>query len=194
MVGLRDAERVSGDLFGWVYDRGRDSSSASILQQAIIGSSRSDRNDRRITYWTDAPGILHRLVAGILPPPHPRNPRFSAPGTSPLKPLIHQMADPDTMRKTNAPYVAWVTAFNATFLLGYYLIERYGFEGGVPQEERVPRLLAAMNKNGLVVFLVVCTFSSLTSAPQLILLFIRGIGKPLDRRDKRRDTKYSYGG
>lgn len=48
--------------------------------------------------------------------------------------------------------MAWTTAFNATFLLGYLAIERWAFPAG---EGKVPPLLEAVNKNGLVFFLLV---------------------------------------
>ena len=50
-------------------------------------------------------------------------------------------------------YVFWVAAYNTSFLLGYLLLEMVFFETPAPLHA-VPPLLEAINRNGLVVFLV----------------------------------------
>ncbi|WWD19548.1 hypothetical protein CI109_104009 [Kwoniella shandongensis] len=51
-------------------------------------------------------------------------------------------------RLANTPYVFWVVAYNTTFLFGNLLLEL------ILPESHIPPLLEAINKNGLVVFLV----------------------------------------
>ncbi|KAF8336428.1 GWT1-domain-containing protein [Cantharellus anzutake] len=75
-------------------------------------------------------------------------------------------------RLANLPYVLWVAAFNTTVLLGYLLIDTHFFHvkpppsfpyAGTSQtfesddtgiERKAPELLEAINRNGLVVFLL----------------------------------------
>ena len=64
----------------------------------------------------------------------------------PIKPV-------DDVRKANLPYVAWVAAYNTSFLLGYLVIEINLFPSPAPRQA-VPPLLEAINRNGLAVFLV----------------------------------------
>lgn len=59
-------------------------------------------------------------------------------------------------RLANAPYVFWVAAYNTTFLLGYLLLTHIipsSISSQTSPSILVPRLLDAMNKNGLAVFL-----------------------------------------
>lgn len=60
--------------------------------------------------------------------------------------------------QANPPYVLWTAAYNTTFLLGYLVIEMLFFPTTTPtttpRSPAVPRLLDAINRNGLVVFLV----------------------------------------
>ena len=64
-------------------------------------------------------------------------------------------------RIANLPYVLWVASFNTLQLAAFYIVERFFFGGEKPEEERyeesVPVVFEALNKNGLVVFLVVST-------------------------------------
>lgn len=69
-----------------------------------------------------------------------------------LSPLHTRANQTELKQKANAPYVIWTAAFNATFLLGYYLIERHAFP---THGRKVPALLESINKNGLVIFLIV---------------------------------------
>lgn len=64
-------------------------------------------------------------------------------------------------RLANLPYFLWVTAFNTVQLTAFYLIERFFFDGaresapgGNYYAFAVPRVLHAVNRNGLAVFLV----------------------------------------
>ncbi|WVR00286.1 hypothetical protein IAU59_007429 [Kwoniella sp. CBS 9459] len=52
-------------------------------------------------------------------------------------------------RFANTPYVLFIAGYNTLFLLGYLLLETY-----LPSQHATPPLLEAINKNGLVVFLV----------------------------------------
>ena len=76
------------------------------------------------------------------------------------------------------PYIFWVAAFNTTFILGYLVLDLLFFPSksvysqtsklkvpdamagqvGIQEEqERTPLLLEAINRNGLILFLAVCT-------------------------------------
>ncbi|GHJ87653.1 hypothetical protein NliqN6_4055 [Naganishia liquefaciens] len=66
--------------------------------------------------------------------------------------LLRVLQIPVSRRLANAPYAIWTAAFNATFLLGYYLIERHAFPARATR--KVPALLEWINMNGLVLFLV----------------------------------------
>ncbi|KAI5453140.1 Glucosaminyl phosphatidylinositol (GlcN-PI) nositol acylation protein [Naganishia albida] len=68
--------------------------------------------------------------------------------------VLQQTGFTVSRRLTNAPYVVWTTAFNTTFLLGYHAIERAGFPRSLSAGRKVPALLDAVNKNGLVFFLL----------------------------------------
>lgn len=58
-------------------------------------------------------------------------------------------------RLANLPYVLWVAAFNTVQLTGFYLVERFFFDGSRGEYVvAVPRVLEAFNRNGLVVFLL----------------------------------------
>ncbi|KAG6336647.1 hypothetical protein ID866_2428 [Astraeus odoratus] len=78
-------------------------------------------------------------------------------------------------RMANLPYILWTSAFNASFILGYCLLDMFFFPtrisrlkdpsdptgkrfilecSGPESSSRAPRLLEAINKNGLVIFLV----------------------------------------
>jgi phosphatidylinositol glycan class W len=61
-------------------------------------------------------------------------------------------------RLANLPYVLWVASFNTMQLVAFYLVERSCFADGRGEEmrytESVPVVLEAVNRNGLVVFLV----------------------------------------
>jgi phosphatidylinositol glycan class W len=60
-------------------------------------------------------------------------------------------------RQANLPYVVWVAAFNTTFL-GLYLILHLVLDPSGGEEEgeaKAPAIFEAINRNGLVVFLVV---------------------------------------
>ena len=50
-------------------------------------------------------------------------------------------------------YVFWVAAYNTSFLLGYLLLEMKLYDTPAPLHA-VPPLLDAINRNGLVVFLI----------------------------------------
>ena len=84
--------------------------------------------------------------------------------------------------QANLPYILWIVAFNTSFILGFYLIDMIFFPTRTsklkdpldPLGKRIlqedptastsnsaPALLEAINKNGLVIFLIV---SSLPSA------------------------------
>ncbi|ORX40674.1 GWT1-domain-containing protein [Kockovaella imperatae] len=56
-------------------------------------------------------------------------------------------------RMANSAYVLWVAGYNTLFLLGYLLLEIYLLEIPVPPHA-VPPLLDAINRNGLMVFLI----------------------------------------
>lgn len=94
--------------------------------------------------------------------------------------------------KVNMPYIFWVAAFNTTFILGYLVLDLLFFPsksvysptsklkvpgamtgqvGAQAEQERPPSLLEAINRNGLVLFLVVCAlFSPILSDEYLSLL------------------------
>ncbi|KAF8843467.1 GWT1-domain-containing protein [Paxillus ammoniavirescens] len=76
-------------------------------------------------------------------------------------------------RMANLPYTLWIVAFNTSFILGYYLLDMLFFPTRIsklkdpsdPSGKRIlhedtsktksaPALLEALNKNGLVIFLV----------------------------------------
>ncbi|ODQ81753.1 hypothetical protein BABINDRAFT_111099 [Babjeviella inositovora NRRL Y-12698] len=60
-------------------------------------------------------------------------------------------------RMANLPYVVWVNAYNATFLLGFVLIEKVFFglnNEAIPYEEKVSENLESINRNGLAIFLL----------------------------------------
>jgi hypothetical protein len=65
-------------------------------------------------------------------------------------------------RQANPSYVIWTAAFNTTFLAGYLFVELLVFGAENKRQRRVvPPLMAAFNKNGLVLFLAVSVvFSS----------------------------------
>jgi hypothetical protein len=56
--------------------------------------------------------------------------------------------------KANTGYVFWVAAFNVAFLF-LYLVAYEGHGSGASTPPSAPAILQALNKNGLVVFLVV---------------------------------------
>jgi phosphatidylinositol glycan class W len=69
--------------------------------------------------------------------------------------------------KANLQYVLWVAAYNTSFLLGYIILGAL-YHGNSPlldvsdpedTNQEVPVLLNAINKNGLLFFLVVSTSS-----------------------------------
>ena|SRR6266496_5193608 len=62
------------------------------------------------------------------------------------------------LTKANLPYVLWTVAHNTTFLLGYLVIQTVFFSApNTPYDEAVPWTLEAFNRNGLVMFLLVCS-------------------------------------
>ena len=71
---------------------------------------------------------------------------------------------PVSRRLANLPYVLWVSAFNVTQLLAFYLVELLFFGRSAPDASRaaekerhdrsVSRVLAAFNRNGLAMFLL----------------------------------------
>ncbi|KAH9944887.1 GWT1-domain-containing protein [Amylocystis lapponica] len=81
-------------------------------------------------------------------------------------------------RLVNVQYVLWVAAFNTSFLLGYLLLDLRFAPGPGPVRRgaykppvaptRAPALLEAVNRNGLVLFLLVC--AAFTCARAYILM------------------------
>ena len=67
-------------------------------------------------------------------------------------------------RLANLPYVLWVAAFNVGFLSCYQLVglvaKGWVDNGGRTEPPTAPAIFEAINKNGLLVFLVVSTQSS----------------------------------
>ena len=60
---------------------------------------------------------------------------------------FHALNLPVSRRLANLPYVFWVAAFNIAQLSGFYMVESLSGMG-------TSRLLAALNRNGLLIFLV----------------------------------------
>lgn len=60
-------------------------------------------------------------------------------------------------RLANLPYFLWVASFNTAQLTAFYLVERGFFDGSMDAgyDVAVPKVLAAFNRNGLAVFLLV---------------------------------------
>ncbi|SCV72555.1 BQ2448_4092 [Microbotryum intermedium] len=57
-------------------------------------------------------------------------------------------------RLANLPYVLWVAAFNATFLFLYLCVHLWTSKSPTTRSSSAPRIFEAINKNGLLVFLV----------------------------------------
>ncbi|KAI5476463.1 GWT1-domain-containing protein [Pseudohyphozyma bogoriensis] len=62
-------------------------------------------------------------------------------------------------RLANAMYVVWIAAFNTSFLLGYLTVDLYNttyttLQTPLAEHLRCPAIFSAVNKNGMVVFLV----------------------------------------
>lgn len=55
--------------------------------------------------------------------------------------------------QANLPYVIWIAAFNTSFLLAYLLIHTWA--STTYKRSSAPAIFEAINRNGLVVFLVV---------------------------------------
>ena len=65
------------------------------------------------------------------------------------------------MKQANSAYVAWVVAFNATFLLLYLATQVIAQKMDVPADQLVPPTFEYINRNGLAIFLVVRLTSQL---------------------------------
>ncbi|KAK8853133.1 hypothetical protein IAR55_003834 [Kwoniella newhampshirensis] len=72
-------------------------------------------------------------------------------------------------RLANTPYVFWVAAFNTTFLFGNLLLEL------ALSESNIPPLLEAINKNGLVIFLVANLLTGLANVSMETMYASRGM-------------------
>lgn len=68
----------------------------------------------------------------------------------------------DVLVQANLPYVIWIAAFNTSFLLAYLLIHTWALT--TYKRSSAPAIFEAINRNGLVVFLVVRP--SLPSSPR----------------------------
>ncbi|WVQ84419.1 hypothetical protein IAT38_006571 [Cryptococcus sp. DSM 104549] len=77
-------------------------------------------------------------------------------------------------RMANTPYVLWVAAYNTTFLFGYLLLEL--LLPASPSSPLVPPLLDALNKNGLVVFLVANLLTGLVNVSMETMYASRTVG------------------
>lgn len=53
------------------------------------------------------------------------------------------------------PYVVWIAAFNTSFLFLYLVIQSWANARPSARDTGAPAIFEAMNRNGLVVFLVV---------------------------------------
>lgn len=67
--------------------------------------------------------------------------------------------------QANLPYVLWITAHNTSFLFAYLLIHMWASSSPLTHSTTAPIILEAINRNGLVVFLVVRPPDSLPSPP-----------------------------
>ncbi|SCZ92518.1 BZ3500_MvSof-1268-A1-R1_Chr5-2g07936 [Microbotryum saponariae] len=57
-------------------------------------------------------------------------------------------------RLANLPYVLWVAAFNTAFLFLYLCVHLWASKSPTTRSSSAPRIFEAINKNGLLVFLV----------------------------------------
>lgn len=60
--------------------------------------------------------------------------------------------------KANLPYVVWIVAFNTSLLLAYLMIHTW--TSNYVKNSSAPAIFDAMNKNGMLVFLVVSLVES----------------------------------
>lgn len=128
--------------------------------------------------WVTPGGVSRRLVrrARFPLPPLPTGARK----TDALPPCFPRSARacPVAPEQANAAYVLWTAAFNCSFLVLYLGVHHWASSsssqsrgtdtagGQVPLPLEPPRLFEAVNRNGLVVFLVVRSASSLSSPPR----------------------------
>lgn len=83
--------------------------------------------------------------------------------------VLHFFGWEVSRRLANLSYVIWVAAFNTSFLLGYLLIHTWSTSSTSPRASvgsesgKAPLIFSAINKNGLVVFLIANLLTGLTN-------------------------------